>query len=89
MDRVNRNPTAISRSIKYKRSRMLAIGVMTFVGICALAALAIALYFLINNMKTTSLTTSTPGKHFFDLQSRAMEPKDFAKNGSLKIDFLK
>jgi hypothetical protein len=80
MNRVNRNPTPLSPSIKFKRSKMLAIGLGALVGICALAALAIGLYFLITkNMNTTSTTSTTTGKHYSDLQSTAMKSQDFAK----------
>jgi hypothetical protein len=63
---------------------MLAIGLGALVSICALAALAIGLYFLISkNTNTTSTTTSTTStttsKYYSDLQSRAMESNDFAK----------
>jgi hypothetical protein len=64
---------------------MLAIGLGALVGICALAALAIGLYFLISKSANTTSTTSTStistttGKHYFELQSRAMESNDFEK----------
>jgi carbon starvation protein CstA len=85
MDRVNGNPTPLSCRIKSKRSKMLAIGFVALVSICALAALAIALYFLISSKMNTTSTTSTTttstttGKHYSDLHSRAMKSKDFAK----------
>jgi hypothetical protein len=64
---------------------MLAIGLGALVSICALAALAIGLYFLISKNNTTSTTTTTTtsstttGKYYSNLQSRAMESKGIAK----------
>ncbi len=80
MDRVNRNPTPVARSIKLERSKKLAIGLGALVSICALAALAIGLYFLITkNANTTSTTSTTTGKYYSDLWSRTMEWEDFEK----------
>jgi hypothetical protein len=74
MDHVNRDPTETPISVKFKRLKMLTIGLGTVLGICALAALGIGLYYLISNaMKTTSTTTAaTPGKYYVDLPSRMM-----------------
>jgi len=80
MDRINRNPTSLSSSIQSKHLKMLAVGLGALVSICALAALAIGLYFLISkNNNTASTTSTTPGKHYCDLQSRAMGLKEFVK----------
>ena len=81
MDRVDRNSTEISPGTKSKCSKIVVVSFGAFVTICALGGLAIGLYFLISSsIKTTTTATSTvSGKHYFDLQSRAMKPKDFTK----------
>ena len=65
--RVYRDPTPVSRNMKVKRSRILAVVLGSAVGICALAALGIGLYFLIStNIKATSttITSTTSSKHY-------------------------
>ncbi len=71
------NPTSDSLNIKFKRLQTLTIVLGTLLGICALAGLAIGLYFIIStNLKTASTTTTTPGKHYFNLKSKAIKSKE-------------
>jgi hypothetical protein len=59
MDRVNIKPTANSFNKKFNGLNMSAIGLGIFIAVCALAGLAIGLYFLISNNTKTNSTTAT------------------------------